>query len=58
MKRRYAAIVTMKDDDHEWDVVIYRDYKSIKEAATAIRRFKLVYGDMVVKARIEQGGRP
>ena len=53
MKKRYAAIVTMKDATHEWDVVVYNDYESIEQAADAIERMKQRYGDMVIGNRIE-----
>ena len=31
-KTMYKAVARMKDDDHEWDVLIYSMYETVEEA--------------------------
>ena len=41
----YKAVARMKDDDHEWDVVIYSMYETVEEAERAAKRFEEKYNN-------------
>lgn len=48
----FTAKAILKDDSHEWEVVISRMYKSTEEAEDGIERFKK-HGYNIVKTWIE-----
>ena len=41
----YKVVARMKDDDHEWDVVIYSMYETVEEAERAAKRFEEKYNN-------------
>lgn len=42
-KKLFTATATVRNAQREWDVVIYRGYKSVEEAEDGINRFKRNY---------------
>ena len=51
MKKTYKAIATVTDGEREWEIVIYRGYKTAEEANEGINRF-LNHGYTVTKTWI------
>lgn len=41
----YKAVARMKDDGHEWDVLIYSMYETVEEAERAAKRFYEKYNN-------------
>lgn len=39
-KKRFTATATMRDDTHEWDVIIYSSYETMREATDGAERYR------------------
>ena len=52
----YKAIATLKDGTREWDVIIYSQYKTIRDALDGVQRFTSK-GYNIVNIRIEKNRR-
>lgn len=44
-KTMYKAVARMKDDGHEWDVIIYSMYDTFEEAERDAKRFEEKYNN-------------